>query len=129
MANHNVNVFFPRYSFERKDVSAIKVTPKQSIDPALVFPRVLVVSKTGVLLLDEVLGHELSPFPPALFDIRNVFCEPDKPKLTHSITGHLKEAGVDQPQSTPQTKHYVLDGGSLLHSIAWKEGGSYITVQ
>ena len=74
--------------------------------------------------ISDVLGYELSQFPPALFEIRNVFCEPDKPKLTHSITGHLKEEGVDQPQSTPQTKHYFLDGGSFftLNSLeGWRQ--------
>ena len=77
--------------------------------------------QTGVLLLDEVLECELSPFPPALFEIRNVTC---KPNLTHSVTGHLKEAGVDQPQSTPQTKHYFVDGGSFftLYSLErWRQ--------
>ena len=73
------------------------MTPKQNVGPALLLPTVLIVSKTGVLLLDEVLGYELSPFPAVLFKIRNVFCKPDKAKLSHSITGHSKEVGVDQP--------------------------------
>ncbi|XP_064094950.1 uncharacterized protein LOC135207244 [Macrobrachium nipponense] len=121
-----------RYSFKRKnkaitlgDVSAIKVAPDQSIDPALLFQRLLVVAKTGELSLEYVLGYELSPFPPALFEIRNVFHKPDKPQLAHAISDHLKEAGVDPPQSTPQTEHYVLDGGSLLHQVPWKKGDSY----
>ena len=74
------------YSFKQKDkavtlgdVSAIKVAPDQSIDPALLFQRFLVVAKTGDLSLEDVLGYELSPFPSALFEARDVFRKPDKP--------------------------------------------------
>ena len=68
------------FSFKRKDkaitlgdMSVIKVAPDQVIDPALLFQRVLVVSKAGELSLEEFMGYELSPFPPSLFEARNVF--------------------------------------------------------
>ena len=58
------------FSFKRKDkaitlgdVSAIKVAPDHIIDPALLFQRFLVVSKTGELSLEDVMGYELSLFP------------------------------------------------------------------
>ena len=110
------------YSFKRKDkaitlgnVSAIKVAPDQSIDPALLFQRFLVVARTGETSLEDILGYELSPFPPALFETRNVFQKPDKPQLARAISDHLKDAGEIPNESIPHTEHYVLDGGSLLH--------------
>jgi len=62
------------FSFSRKDkakslgeTSTVKVAPDRTIDSALLFQRFLVVSKT------EELSYELSPFPLALFEARNVF--------------------------------------------------------
>jgi len=68
------------FSFSRKDKAktfgetlAVKVAPDQTIDSALLFQRFLVVSNTEDLSLKEVMSYELSPFPPALFEARNVF--------------------------------------------------------
>ena len=47
--------------------NAIRVSPDQVIDPVLLFQRFLVVSKTGELSLEDVMGYELSPFPPCNF--------------------------------------------------------------
>lgn len=38
---------------------------------------------------------------------------------------YLKDAGEVPNESIPQTEHYVLDGGSLLHRVPWKKGSSY----
>ena len=54
------------------DSCSVKVSQDQSIDPALLFQRLLVISNTGDLSLEEVLDYELSPFPPALFEARYV---------------------------------------------------------
>ena len=63
--------------FKRKDkakilanISSVKVAPERTIDPGLLFQRFLVVSKLGVLSLEDVMKYELSPFPPALFEAR-----------------------------------------------------------
>ena len=74
--------------FKRKDkaktlanISSVKVAPEKTIDPGLLFQHFLVVSKLGVLSLEDVMKYELSPFPLALFEAQ------------------------------PRTQHYVLDGG------------------
>ena len=66
--------------------------------------------------------YELSPFPPALFEAGNIFRKADKPQLAHAICDHASDAILD---TVPETDHYVLDGGSLLHRIPWKHGQSY----
>ncbi|XP_068214528.1 uncharacterized protein [Palaemon carinicauda] len=66
------------YKFKQKDraqtlgnISAVKIAPDHTIDPALLFQRLLVVSRSD-LSLEEVLTYELSPYPPALFETRNI---------------------------------------------------------
>ena len=63
-------------AFKRKDkaktlanISSVKVAPERTIDPGLLFQRFLVVSKLGVLSLEDVMKYGLSPFPPALISL------------------------------------------------------------
>ena len=67
------------------DASAVKVAADRNIDPALLFKRLLVVSRSGDVSLEESLSYELSPFPPALFDANNIFRKADKPQLAKAI--------------------------------------------
>ena len=60
-------------SFKKKDkavtlsdASAVKVTPQKSIDRALLFQRLIVISRAGDLSLEDVPEYELSHFPLAL---------------------------------------------------------------
>lgn len=47
---------------------AVKVAEDKTTDPAPLFQRFLVVSQSGELSLNEVMKHELSPYPPSLFE-------------------------------------------------------------
>ena len=108
------------------DISSVQLAPEQTIDPALLFQRFVVVSKTGELSMQEVMNYELSPFPPSLFEARNIFREADKPQITVAIADHSRKVSDEAiKDSTPKTDHYVLDGGSLLHRLQWKAGDSY----
>lgn len=120
------------YSFSRKDkartlaeTSSILVGPDRTIDCALVFQRFLVVAKTGELSLEDVTSHELSPFPPALFETTHVFRKADKPQLAHALSEHTGDAIMD---SVPTTESYVLDGGSLIHRLTWRNGETYSAI-
>ena len=100
------------FSFSRKDkaitlgqTSAIKVAPDRTIDSALLFQRFLVVSQTGELSLEEVMRYELTPFPPALFEARNVFRKADKPQLAKAICDHAQDAIQD---SVPETEYHDI---------------------
>lgn len=117
------------YSFSRKDkartlaeTTSIPVGPDRTIDCALLFQRFLVVAKTGELSLQDVMSHELSPFPPALFETTHVFRKADKPQLAHALSEHTGDAIMD---SVPTTESYVLDGGSLIHRLTWRNGDTY----
>ena len=56
---------------------SIKVSEDRSIDPALLFQRFLAVSQSGNISLSEVLTHEISPYPPALFEAKHVMRQAD----------------------------------------------------
>ena len=80
------------HKFKRKDKaitlgsnSSVKVTPDKVIDPALLFQRFLVISKSGDLLLEDVLNHELSQHPPSLFEAKHIPRKADKPQIANSI--------------------------------------------
>jgi len=62
-------------------MSAVNIAPDRTTDPAFLFQRFLVVSRSGDLCLGEVMSYELSSFPPALFKARNVLRKADKPQL------------------------------------------------
>ena len=121
------------YKFKRKDraqtlgnISAVKIAPDRTTDPALLFQRFLVVSRSGDLSLEEVLTYELSPYPPALFEARNILRKADKPQLAKAIRDHAADLSSEAVMnSIPKTDCYVLDGGSLLHRLPWKKGDSY----
>ena len=64
------------------------------------------------------MSYELSLFPPALFEARDVFRKADKPQLAHVISEYARGGILD---FVPETERHVLDGGSLLHRIPWKK--------
>ena len=68
------------------------------------------------------MRYELSPFPPAPFESRDIFRKADKPQLAHAICENASDAIL---QSVPEKESHVLDGDSLLHRIPWKRGQSY----
>ena len=89
------------FSFSRKDKavtlgqqSTIKIAADRTTASALLFQRFMIVSQTGELSMEEVMRYELSPFPPALFEARNVFRKADKPQLAHAIRYHARGAMI-----------------------------------
>ncbi|KAK6176032.1 hypothetical protein SNE40_014396 [Patella caerulea] len=107
---------------------AVKVAGDRTIDPALLFQRFLVVSHSGELSLDEVMKHELSTYPPSLFESKLRLRKPDKPALLEAIRNYASSVDDAIAQYIPNTEHYVLDGGSILHRLKWTEGSTYSSI-
>ena len=124
------------HKFKRKekaktlgDTSAVKIAPDRTIDPALLFQRFLVVSRSENLSLEKVLSYELILFPPALFETRNILRKADKPQLAQAIQEHVSnQLSNIVVNATPTTDQYILDGGSLLHRVPWTKAESYGTI-
>ena len=108
------------------DSCSVNVSQDRSIDPALLFQRLLVISNAGDCSLEEVLEYELSPFPPALFEASYIMRKPEKTQLAKAIDDYAcslsDEAATNE---VPQTESYVLDGGSLMHRVQWTTGNTY----
>ena len=86
------------FSYSHKRTNAVKtlastravtVDKERGIDLALLFQRFLVVSQSGDLYLEEVMKYELSPYPPSLFEGKNLLQKPDKAPLLHAVRSHV----------------------------------------
>ena len=101
--------------------SAIKIDGiTVQIDPQLLFQRLTLAAKTTDNIKD-VFKYELCNYPPTLFDTSLLLREPQKPMLANAIWNLLTQ---DTPE-IPEKVKFVLDGGSLLQHIPWKQGATY----
>ena len=80
------------YTFTRKyrakslgNSVAVKIASDRAFDPALLFQRFLVASKSGDPSLAVVLPYELSSHPAAFFEAKNILCTADKPQIAQAI--------------------------------------------
>ena len=49
----------------------------------------------------------------------------DEAQLAHAISNHVKNLYELPTKCILYTEYYVLDGGSLLHHLSWKNGATY----
>ena len=91
-----------------KDVTSDR---ERGIDPAMRFQRCAVVPQLGDICLEELMEYELSPYPPSLFEERNILRKPDKARFLHAVRSHVTSSNDSILQVIPKTDHYVLDGG------------------
>ena len=116
------------YIFRNKDQavtmdikSTIKIQDEYvHVDHQLLFQRLLTVgTKNGEL--QNVFHHELYHYPPALFESVNAI----RPTKKSSLADALWCSETAQLPGPPETVHYVLDGGALLHRIHWTRGATH----
>ena len=105
-------------SFKRKDIvisfgssTHAKTNKNISVDPALLFQRLLLVAKSSEINL--ILKYEMCTFPPSLFESQQLLRKPVKADLDKAITKCVQERSP--PNNLQVTKidnhQYVLDGG------------------
>ena len=105
--------------------NAIKVGHELvNIDPLVLFQR-FVTAGISNEQLPEIFQYELSSFPPALFDTKNVMKAANKPALADAIWALMPQY-VQGPSENDHV--YVVDGGSLLHQIPWQKGSTYDSI-
>ena len=73
------------------------------------------------------MKYELSPYPPSLFEGKNLLRKPDKAPLLHAVRNHVNSSN-GAIQVIPKTDHYVIDGGSLIHRLKWTDGSTYNSI-
>jgi hypothetical protein len=97
---------------------------KLSLDPQLLFQRLLIVANNSECNLDTALMHELSTYPPSLFDKHGHLREANKPQLAEALNSATSTTSSTKCQEiTPE--YTVFDGGSLIHRFLWKKGSSF----
>ena len=107
-----------QYSFKRNDKaktlghsSSVPIAPDRTIDPALLFQRFIVVSQKGDISMQEVMKHELSTYPPTLFEARDIFREAVKPQIATAITEHANSVTSGEyevvKEFAPKTDQYI----------------------
>lgn len=125
------------YSAKRSDkvktlgsASAVVITDALDIevDPALLFQRMMTVATGGELNLEDVMCYELCAYPPALFESLSILRKPDKSQLAHAILKYTDTLRMEEVEEIQCTDQYVLDGGSLLHRISWRQNETYDSI-
>jgi len=74
------------------------------------------------------MKYEPSPYPPFLFESKYILRRSNKLQLLDAIKHHVSSSDDVVLHCIPNADHYVLDGGSLLHRLKWKEGTTYISI-
>ena len=124
-----------KFCFKRKDkvrtltyANSVKLpNSEESIDPCLLFQRLLVVASTSSFDVNDLSKYELSAYPIAIFMTTTMLRQADKPPLATSIYNKVKHQFIELFEESAQHQ-YVLDGGSLLHIVQWKQSSSYTQI-
>ena len=115
-------------TFKKKDQATHMISPNVvhcedkaiSIDPLLLFQRLLTAGEASASKLQEVLSFELATAPPSLFDSCGMMRVCQKSVLATCLW--CTDAAAETPLLS---LHHVFDGGSLLHKINWPKGATY----
>lgn len=118
------------HSFKKKD-QVILMTQKRAeasamktLDPSLLFQRIMTVAKRNNMQDDELFAYELCSYPSALFEDYDIPRKANKPELAKAIQ---KACDLQSDLEARPVEHvqYVIDGGALLHKIPWKVGSTF----
>lgn len=91
-----------------------KEDKKLMLDSEVLFRRLLAVSQSRDVCLEEVLSHELAAVPPALFNDDGSMRKTTKADLAKKIEGNLEEVHV---LTGDDSTAYIIDGMAYLQSI------------
>ena len=89
------------------------------------------LANSSKLTLSDCIKYELCSYPPALFESPSMLCKANKPELKKAIREYITSKLLSTPLAVDQlepTEKYILDGGSLLHKIAWVNHTQYIDI-
>ena len=74
--------------------------------------------------VNDLIDYELCPYPPNLIESSSFLRKAEKSQLTKAIVTYVKKQ-CELPASEENVDCYVLDGGSLLHRLAWNKNSTY----
>jgi hypothetical protein len=118
------------YSFKRKKqtvtlqdkpTSVDIETGQISIDPQLLFQRFIVAADSIYEDKAEIFAYELSSQPSSMFESSGFMRSAHKSTLADDIW-NLGDCSAEYKESS---YNYLVDGGSLMHTIPWKYGSTF----
>jgi len=127
MKGHSVE----EYVYKRKcqavqlsDTGSVKINNEiVSIDPQLLFQRLITVANRCEEDIAHTFKYELCSYPSSLFDSTGLPRAPQKSQLADAIW-KLVDGTTHQEVDSDQ-RMYVIDGGSLLQKIPWQKDGTF----
>ena len=106
---------------------ADNVNQNMSIDPMLLFQRLISVANHSDIDTKDTLSYELCSSPQSLFD-KNGFMRPvNKAVLAESLCA-LTDIDTAITLTCDDQYTFVLDGGALLYKIAWNKGSTFYDI-
>jgi len=95
------------------------------LDPHLLFQHLVCAARKTYEEHDmtDVFSHELCTHPPLLFEMPRMM----RPAIKAALSNEMKSSGnpgIEHIKIGSQ-KHYVIDGGMLLHWLPWTENSPY----
>ena len=93
-----------------------------SVDPKLLFQRLIVMTEDSSVTLDKALHYELTSFPPSIIEDVNIMRQANKSALADEVDrmyNHDKRCTPDE--LPPLVTRFVLDGGSLILRLPWQK--------
>lgn len=100
--------------YKVKTIDAIrsdKLATKEVVNTHQIFNRIVCSNKSG-FDLKECFNHELSSFPPSLFDEKGFLRKSSKSVL-------IKHLQLTPVSDIPSNVFVIIDGGLLLHCVVW----------
>ena len=93
----------------------------ESVDPGLLFQRLLDVVERTPDDIEDAFSHELSNLPTTLFDTSVL------PRLENKsiFAQYLWDSTSQESARLPDNVCFVIDGGSLLHRLPWPQDSTF----
>ena len=106
------------------DNTSIKINDETvTIDPQLLFQRLITVADRCDEDISTIFKYELSTNPSSLFDTTGLPRAAQKPQLADAMW-KLGDCGPD-PEMQAESVSYMIDGGSLLQKISWQKNSTF----
>ena len=122
------------FSFKRTDQAVTMILKNAmkfdgdtvSVDPQLLFQRL--VSAAGNVYEDkeEVFRYELSSYPASLFESTIFLRQGNKAALAEELW--IKTSKNTTPVVPDEGVRFILDGGALLQKLPWQRGSTYASI-
>ena len=112
-------------NFANKNKVNINEDDSISVDPKLLFQRLIVMTEDSSVTLDEALRYELTSFPPSIFEDVNIMRPANKSALADEVDRMYNHDKLCTPDQLPSlVTRFVLDGGFLIQRLTWQKNNN-----